>query len=209
MKYNLDHLTQALDQDVLGPVQDDEALLLFALVRCVRMRNILELGGLEGYSAKNFLEALAFKSCGRVFTVDKDKTPIRGDGHVSIVKDIKDLTGKDIENVKLGLVFFDCHDESAEIQAFNRLVADGCIDDDTFLVLHDTNLHPKRTCVAKYQIADGWVHQDSERKLVNTFKKLGYDCLSIHTKMLDHDAGLPVRHGLTICKKFKFLEVRG
>ena len=56
--YDLSHLTQPDDQVVVGPVQDDEALLLFALVRCMRLRRILEVGGLDGYSARNFLRAM-------------------------------------------------------------------------------------------------------------------------------------------------------
>ena len=55
--YNLSHLTQPDDQLVFGPVQDDEALFLYAVVRVMRLRRILEVGGLGGYSARNFLEA--------------------------------------------------------------------------------------------------------------------------------------------------------
>lgn len=47
-KYDLSHLVQPLDQQVGGPVQDDEALLLYAMVRCMRVRRVLEIGGLSG-----------------------------------------------------------------------------------------------------------------------------------------------------------------
>lgn len=39
-------------------MQDDEALLLYAVVRGMRMSRVLEIGGLSGYSTKNFLQAM-------------------------------------------------------------------------------------------------------------------------------------------------------
>ncbi len=39
-------------------MQDDEALLLYSVVRGMRLSRVLEIGGLSGYSAKNFLQAM-------------------------------------------------------------------------------------------------------------------------------------------------------
>jgi predicted O-methyltransferase YrrM len=58
VSYDLSHLVQPNDEAVLGPVQDTEALFLYAVVRGMRMRRVLEIGGLSGYSARNFLAAL-------------------------------------------------------------------------------------------------------------------------------------------------------
>ena len=58
-KYDFSHLIQSPDQMVNGPIQDDEALMLYAVVRTMRLRRVLELGGLSGYSARNFLSALS------------------------------------------------------------------------------------------------------------------------------------------------------
>jgi hypothetical protein len=38
VSYDLSHLTQSPDQRVQGPIQDDEALLLYALVKVMRLR---------------------------------------------------------------------------------------------------------------------------------------------------------------------------
>jgi predicted O-methyltransferase YrrM len=56
--FDLSHLVQPRSQAVGGPIQDDEALLLYAIVRVMRLRTILEIGGLDGYSARNFLKAV-------------------------------------------------------------------------------------------------------------------------------------------------------
>lgn len=209
MQYDLTHLTQDSKQDVLGPIQDDEALLLFAWIRCCRMKTILEIGGLEGYSAINFLKALEYMKDGVLFTIDVLDVTQRAENHVVLKQDAITVRGKHIGNKLLDMVFFDCHDYSASASLYDHLVEDRCITDSTVLVLHDTNTHHRKGCVEKYQISDGsWVHQDAERKLANTFKHIGYDCINLHTKASDHNASMPVRHGLTICSKYKTLEVK-
>ena len=57
-EYNLSHLTQDSRQYVGGPIQDDEALVLYSIIKCMRIKTVLETGGDSGYSAKNFTEAV-------------------------------------------------------------------------------------------------------------------------------------------------------
>ena len=64
VKYDLSHLSQPENQNVSGPIQDDEALFLYSIIRGCRLERILEIGGLSGYSAKNFLQALSFSKDG-------------------------------------------------------------------------------------------------------------------------------------------------
>ena len=61
VNYNFTHLTQNYQQNVWGPIQDDEALFLYSIIRGSRLTRILEIGGLHGYSGLNFLKA-NFKS---------------------------------------------------------------------------------------------------------------------------------------------------
>ena len=57
MAYDLEHL-ESFDDYRAGPIQPDEALFLFSLVRVVRPRVIVELGFYEGHSATNFLKSM-------------------------------------------------------------------------------------------------------------------------------------------------------
>ena len=41
--YDLTHLNQPSNQFVLGPIQDDEALFLYSIIRGSRLKYILEL----------------------------------------------------------------------------------------------------------------------------------------------------------------------
>jgi predicted O-methyltransferase YrrM len=71
--YDLSHLTQPQKQNVVGPIQDDEALFLYSLIRTMRLKRILEIGGDVGYSATNFLKAIGGN--GIVYIVEAHSLP--------------------------------------------------------------------------------------------------------------------------------------
>ncbi len=208
--YDLRHLTQPEDQRVYGPIQDDEALFMYSIVRGMRMRRVLEIGGLSGYSARNFVAAIQASGPGSVlYTVDLNPVPVVAANHRVIVKNALDMVAADVDGQPLDLVFFDCHD-MVQMQMYQRFVEQGLINDDTMLALHDTNLHYPPVDVRQGLLVDqdghaGYAHQPVEREMVNLFKGIGYDVLSLHTTPDRHDAGFPFRHGLTVCKKFRKL----
>lgn len=210
VNYDLDHLTQPDHQRVVGPIQDDEALFLYSIIRGMRLSRILEFGGLDGYSARNFIkaaESIPYNNENyKVYTVDIQKVPSQGDEthHKVITKDAKDLTNEDLDNKPIEFVFFDCHDMS-QLNVYYLLKSKNIITDETVIGLHDTNLHfPQFT--GKFMTGkpdEPYPHQSVERIMVNTFKSLGYDCFSLHTTHEKHSREFPCRHGVTICQKFK------
>lgn len=202
VQYDLSHLTQDAKQLVCGPIQDDEALFLYSLVRSKRMTRILEVGGLSGYSAANFLKAIEHRKTGAVYTVEMYSMTRLSDRHKCITKDARSVTPEDVDGEALDLVFFDCHDFIAELHMYFRLKDAGIITDHTVLAMHDTNLHYAQFASFAYPVQGGFVHQPAERKLANIFKDMGYDVFCLHTRACDHDEDLPYRHGLTVCQKF-------
>jgi predicted O-methyltransferase YrrM len=209
--YNLTHLTQDERQVVWGPIQDDEALLLYSLVRVFRFKRVLEIGGLSGYSARNFLEALSYSQETALYTCDINPVPKLADNHHIIIKDAKDLNLDDLNNAPIDLLFFDCHD-MVQMEIYYNLLKNKLIDDKTCIALHDTNLHYypytlQAPAEVKYiEVADergGFSHQPVERQMVNIFKTLGYDILQVSTTKEQHNDNFPFRHGISICKKFK------
>lgn len=216
--YNLKHLTQEEDQSNPGPIQDDEALLLFALIRVIRIKRILEFGSVPGYSATNFLAAI--NGNGTVYSVDWGEdgpTPKVADNHIVITKNVADLEPEELGNEPIDLVFFDCHAYEAELCIFQKLRRAGIITDKTILVLHDTNLWPTKDAPnltnAKwpdiaYEVEGGWVFCPPERQLVNDFKEMGYDILNLGTDIGAHGPHLPYRCGLSIARKFTKLELK-
>ena len=206
VNYDLAHLTQPENQNVSGPIQDDEALFLYSIIRGCWLERILEIGGLSGYSAKNFLKALSFSKDGILYTCDINPVQVLSENHKVIIKNALDLTINELDNKPLDLVFFDCHD-MIQMDIFHKFVNNNIINDNTILALHDTNLHypPYQHCGIFIEKDNGYAHQPVERLMVNTFKNLGYDIFSISTDHSKHSENFPVRHGITVCKKFKVL----
>lgn len=185
MNYDLSHLTQQ-SRSVYGPIQDDEALLLYALVKCAGVDVVLEAGGQTGYSARNFLAAGA-----TVYTVDTHPVPRQGDRHHVIQADIGDVPLAGMP--RCGLVFFDAHDEAAQWKFYQRAWDEFVIDDDTTIVIHDTGLHSQKFANWAIPCGDRWAHQPSERRLAERLAADGWQRVHIH----DDDASEP-RHGMTI-----------
>lgn len=211
VQYDLTHLIQRDTQDVLGPIQDDEALFLYSIIRGMRLERVLELGGgMEGYSGLNFCRAVG--PLGKVYTVDIIQTPQQGHNHKVIHKNAMELTADDVDAAPLDLVFFDCHDRHAQLECFSMLLHCKLITDDTLLALHDTNVHYYPTTPACYllpQDADGgsWVHQPVERSMVNDFADMGYHVFNLHPQRRAQSITFPFRHGVTLCQKYRRLAV--
>ena len=199
MTYDLSHLN--LGPHHLGTeIQDDEALLLYALVRVCHMERILEIGGFNGYSARNFLAAMG--PVGTMYSVDTGpvahQDPHR---HHSIRKDAIDLTAADVDNEPLDLIFFDCHVYEAQMTAFHTLNTARLIHEETIIALHDTGLFQEK--FGDYtRVAGGWYHQPVERRMVNVLhEEHGYDALTLGST---RSAATP-RKGITIMRRFKEL----
>src|SRR3990167_3056213 len=212
VRYNLQHLTQAPEQSKPGSIQDDEALLFFALIRVTRIKRILEFGSAPGYSAKNFLEALNGE--GTVYSVDwgvDGYTPKRAENHIVITKNVADVSSEDIGE-PIDLVFFDCHAYEAELCVFQNLKRAGIITDKTIFAFHDTNLLPNEMALGypniSYEVEGGWVFCPPERQLVNDFKAMGYDIINFGTNREVHSKDFPYRCGLSIARKFTPLELK-
>lgn len=206
VKYDLDHLTQEDNQRVAGPIQDDEALFLYSVIRGSRLKRILEIGGLSGYSARNFLEALKFDKDGILYTCDISHVPVLSENHKVIIKNALDLSIDDVDSLPLDLIFFDCHD-MVQMDMYHKFLNENIINDNTIIALHDTNLHYAPFNVQGDFVPgeNGYAHQPVERKMVNIFKDLGYDIFSISTDETKHNENFPWRHGVSVCKKFKYL----
>lgn len=199
--YNLAHLTEA-DGEHSTTIQNDEALFLFAMIRVMYLRRVLEIGGFQGYSARNFLAAVG--ETGTVYSVDINPMASIAPNHITIQKDATLVGSLDVGGDPLDLVFFDCHHYEGQMAMFQRLRADGMITADTVLALHDTNLHPRKIEPWSYQVEGGWVHQKTERRMVNDFHRMGYDVFVLGTKAAANE---PMRKGVTIARMFKPLLV--
>jgi hypothetical protein len=195
MKYDLGHLIQNTRR-VAGPIQDDEALFLYAFIKCSGAKVILEVGGQTGYSARNFLAAVGPQ--GKVYTIDVNPTPVLGDNHFFIKSNIVNVDLKDIP--RCDLVFYDAHAYKEQYEFHKKALQSKVIDEFTTIACHDTGLHSKKFVSWSVPHGNRWMHQSAERFLVEKLREDGYQAIHVH----DDDASEP-RHGLTILQMPKKL----
>jgi predicted O-methyltransferase YrrM len=211
-KYDLKHLVQPAKQGVGGPIQDDEALLLYALVRVMRVRRVLEIGGLNGYSARNFLAALGDETDAAVYTCDINPVESQAANHFVLTKDCAQIQADELHGRPLDLIFFDAHALQPQLQLLDRLQHAGLLTPDTLLALHDTNLHPRKTAPWSYPLEQdgqvvGYVHQAVEREMVNQLRDRGWDALALHMRSDRADPRMPIRHGISLMQRFRRLAI--
>jgi hypothetical protein len=194
MTYNLKHLVQPSGCDpVFGPIQDDEALLLFAVCRTIGAKRVAEIGFLCGYSAINFLSAVG--TDGIVYSVDLSPFKTVAPNHIALIKACSDITPEDLDNKPIDLIFLDCHSYD-QLDICISLHSSGIILDSTIIALHDTGLHSEEYVKKSTRCGGGFIHQQVERDISNRLHELGWSAIHFHGLH-----GLKVRHGLTLMQK--------
>mmetsp|Transcript_47544 Transcript_47544/g.155741 ORF Transcript_47544/g.155741 Transcript_47544/m.155741 type:complete len:228 (+) Transcript_47544:77-760(+) len=142
--YALRHIgLQGRAQAVVGPMQDDEALLLFALTRAAGVNRALELGGLGGFSARTLLEAVQCTRQPAVYTVDLAPVPVLGRHHRVLQKGAEQVTAADLGGEPFGLLVLDCHHYPATKQLLKNVLRWRLLRRDGMLFLHDTGRHSR------------------------------------------------------------------
>lgn len=205
-KYSLSHL-RYFGEYVAGPIQRDEALLLYALVKAVDPKTIVEFGFLLGHSALNFLKAMS--SDARLYSYDilegsrQLAMKIRDERFRFVFKSQADFECSDVDNRLVDLVFFDAsHDFDVNVVTFEKVRM--CLSERALIVVHDTgawygDLKGFQTAegyFVDHLIGGGYVHRPYERKFVNYIRENMEDFDQIHLHSTSK-----FRHGLTILQR--------
>jgi predicted O-methyltransferase YrrM len=153
-----------------GPLQRDEALFLYSLVRVLRPETIVEIGFLHGRSSFNFLSAL--DPNGHLYAFDIDPACERRAaalfGHdprfTFRLRSQDALTSEDVEGRAADLVLLDAsHDLALNQRTFERLLP--LLAERAIVAVHDTGTIP-RALVPKghwwLQSDQGWVGDERE-----------------------------------------------
>ena len=195
-------------QRVTGPMQADEMLLLFGLVRTSSVARVLEIGGFKGDSAYNFLQALKCKVGGSVtpMVVTVDLSPIKPIrqhivAHRTLRKNAINLTMDDVEGQPVDAILLDCHAFYASQHILANVFEHGLLSSNGFVILHDTGLHATQRygwALHNHEPA-GWVHQPVERLIAQWLQAV--DCSFQRISAHDDARVLGPRHGLTIMQR--------
>jgi hypothetical protein len=186
-------------EEALGPIQRDEALLLYAFARAVGLRRVLEFGAGKGHSARVWLEA----GCDQVFSMDPWISPeVRalaaayGDRLTIIEGDMR--TYESSMTGPLDLVFFDAaHDPAANLATLARLA-----EIPPWILIHDTgtwaaeHMTPAHRAFPGLATPDGGlVHQPGEVIFAAILEK------QPGLQRIDFHSIRALRHGLTLFQR--------
>jgi predicted O-methyltransferase YrrM len=191
--------TQWLDtyeeETAIGPVQRDEALLLYAITRVIRPRRVLEFGTYRGHSAKAFLEGGAE----HVTTVDINPwiDPALGLDKYGNRLSMTICSMDDFESkLPYDLIFFDA---SHCLELNQRTWIN--LDYPKTVLVHDTGAWAAAHMTDKHRefrggimTSKGMIHQPAEVRFVEWLQYAGYDRVDFHSENT-------LRHGITILQK--------
>jgi len=207
------------DGSVIGPLQQSEALLLFALVKVTVPRTILEFGFLHGLSAYNFLRALPEDALLFSYDVDKHAEKIAlcqfpNDRRFNFLrKSQSEFVHSDIGGKLVDLVFFDAsHDLTTNQKTFDAIQT--ALSESSIVCIHDTGAWNQNFFTAaqhdfvKQTGPECWLngslylHRMDERRFVNwilaTYPR--FQAVHLHSTRT-------LRHGMSILQRKGRLEV--
>ena len=214
----MSHLLSYREDDAIGPLQRDEAIALFGIIRSLRPKVVVEFGFFHGHSAFNFLRALP--ADGQLFSYDIDEDSIRRAGRefgfdrrfTFVGKSQVDFDASDIGGQLIDFVFFDAaHELELNIATFARIV--DRLAPDAMIAIHDTGLWQREhfspihaTFTGEYPGVwvneDLYAHQPGERAFVNWIVAGPHRFSGIHLH-----STRTLRHGLSLLQRQRELAV--
>ncbi|MEO5917153.1 MAG: class I SAM-dependent methyltransferase [Luteolibacter sp.] len=208
----MSHLNSYREDDAIGPLQRDEAIALFGIVRTLRPVTLVEFGFFHGHSAFNFLQAMSDDAF--LFSYDIDPDSIRRakreftfDPRFKFIgKSQTEFDSADIGGRMIDFVFFDAaHELDLNIATFGRIVPH--LAEDATLAVHDTGLwHRSHFAPIHEQFTkeypgmwmnrDLYIHQPGERQFIDWVVENHPEFNAIHF----HSTGT-LRHGFTLLQR--------
>lgn len=205
---DLSHLASYAETDALGPLQRDEAILLYGTVRALRPKTVVEIGFYRGRSAFNFLRAL--EPDARLYSFDIDpqsealaRELFSHDQRLRFARKPQDeITAEDIDNRQIELLFIDA---SHELVINQRTFAaiEPLLGERALLAIHDTGTWSREHLPASHAehaarrpgqwLGDEYAHQPEERRFVNWIGEAHPRFAQIHLH-----SRWTLRHGLTL-----------
>ncbi|MES2659837.1 MAG: class I SAM-dependent methyltransferase [Verrucomicrobiota bacterium] len=208
----MSHLLSYRENDAIGPLQRDEAIALFGIVRTLRPKTLVEFGFFHGHSAFNFLQAMTDDA--RLFSYDIDGDSIRRarteftfDRRFTFIgKSQTEFAPGDIGNREIDFVFFDAaHELELNIETFNRIAPH--LAAEAMVAVHDTGLWNRshfapihetftREYPGVWKSGDLYAHQPGERAFIEWVLENHPEFTAIHFHSTN-----TLRHGFSLLQR--------
>ncbi len=212
----MSHLLSYREDDAIGPLQRDEAIALFGIVRTLRPETVVEFGFFHGHSAFNFLKALPPDA--RLFSYDIDadsaqraKTEFDFDPRFRFIgKSQTDFEPADIGGREIDFAFFDAaHELDLNQETFRRILPH--LAAEATVAVHDTGLWPRRHFRAihhefasempgEWRDDDLYAHQPGERAFIDWIVTQHPEFSALH-----FHSTRTLRHGFSLLQRKRSL----
>lgn len=172
---------------ILGPIQDEDVLLLQAVIKMTCPLQLVELGYLNGYSTQKILDVMRDDAKLTSYDNTVSSSAITDNRFTFKHQSQTEVSEKDID-----FIFFDAsHDFQINKKTFEKLnLAENAI-----IAIHDTGLWNKMVMdTGGFWIGEGYAHRPGERDFVWWLKQKGYNAINFHTLR-------ETRHGMTLLQK--------
>jgi predicted O-methyltransferase YrrM len=209
---NINHLTAFDEEEAIGPVQREEAMFLFSLIRMLRPRILVEFGFARGHSALNFLMAMDYEADLYSYDVDvasaslAEKYASEYSGFHFLHKSQETFSPVDVGGRLIDFVFIDAaHELDLNQKTFTLLLPS--LAPNAILAVHDTGTWNRHHFLSEHfnfanERPNQWLnldefqHQRAERQFVNWVADAFSDFQVIHLHSLNC-----VRHGITLLQR--------
>lgn len=208
----MSHLLSYRGEDAIGPLQRDEAIALFGIVRTLRPETVVEFGFFHGHSAFNFLQALPEDS--RLFSYDIcDESARRAEEEFGfdrrftfIAKSQTEFDPQDIGGRRIDFVFFDAaHELELNTATFAKILPH--LTAEAVIAIHDTGLWHRSGLTPLHEefireMPGVWVdenhyaHQPGERAFVDWITATHPEFAAIHLH-----SSRTLRHGFSLLQR--------
>ncbi len=175
-------LNQLYSNNVIGPLQQDEAFLLHGIIRTIKPKTVVEFGFHRGFSAFSLLSGLSETSLFVTYDTNpySQQTFEKYFGHYTnakfYLKAQEEFSKDDVDGSTIDLVFMDAsHNLELNQLTFNKIRTS--LSQNSIILIHDTGLWNKAYInqlpteeLAKIEMIElegGIAHQLDERKFVN------------------------------------------
>lgn len=215
----MSHLLSYCDEDAIGPLQRDEAIALFGIVKTLRPETVVEFGFFHGHSAFNFLQSLPPDS--RLFSYDIDDESARrardefgfDPRFTFLAKSQTDFDPQDIGGRRIDFVFFDAaHELDLNTTTFGKILPH--LADDAVIAIHDTGLWHRdwltplheqfiREMPGEWVDESHYAHQPGEREFVDWITATHPEFAALH-----FHSSRTLRHGFSLLQRQRRLSGR-
>lgn len=173
----------------IGPIQNEDVLLIQAVIKMTCPSVLVELGYLNGFSTRKILEVM------------------REDAHLTSYDNIvinsnitdarftfKNKSQTEVNEENIDFIFFDAS-HNLDLNKETLLKVEKTLNKNAIIAIHDTGIWNEMVMdTGGYWVKDGYVHRPDEREFVKWLKEKGFNIINLGTTR-------ELRHGITLAQK--------